>query len=296
MAATPLLITLLYPKQFGPNSPRRYGGDEIITIPSLLLILIVLILGFPGAIIFGVLTDRSVARAGRGGLPLWHEPGIHALGLLAWILVLPGSVLFGITARHLGGPSFDLIPILYSTLLTYLFPALAITAIVRICSFYNQPTDPHGERSGLTTQSHNGSVAIARLTLKRKHLREWQITCDGISYSVRYTARQLGRETVYVDGIAASQRTGSGPMSHGYVFDLNDVTRVSLIVAIPWWCELLPLADLSFVRLELNGECLYEEGQRPNRSLQWSGPQPRGFEITSASHQATLAEPPSKDQ
>jgi hypothetical protein len=122
-------------------------------------------------------------------------------------------------------------------------------------------------------------MASTRLTEKRWFAREWQVDCEGAFHSVRYSARELLRETVYVDGVVASVRTGRGGMSHGYRFPIDDANEAALSIAIPWWCELLPLRDLSFVRLELNGEYLYEEGRAPTRPLRWTGAAPRGFEV-----------------
>ena len=124
-------------------------------------------------------------------------------------------------------------------------------------------------------------MASVRLVRKRWLGREWQIDCDGASHSIRYSGRELFRETVYVDGLIASRRTGRGRMSCGYRFLIYDANEVALSVAIPWWCELLPLCDLSFVRLELNGECLYEEGKAPNHTMKWTGAAARGFEVRS---------------
>ena len=122
-------------------------------------------------------------------------------------------------------------------------------------------------------------MLAAQLTDRRWFARQWQVDCDGVSHLVRYSGRELGRETVYVDGMVASRRTGFGRMSREYRFPLDDRHDAVLSVAIPWWCEWVALCDLSFVRLAVNGQCVYEEGRPPRRPLPTTGAAPRGFEI-----------------
>jgi hypothetical protein len=122
-------------------------------------------------------------------------------------------------------------------------------------------------------------MASARLTDKRWFIREWVVDCDGIRHAIRYNGREFLRESVYVDGAVASQRTGRGAMRRGYHFMLDETNQVALSIAMPWWCEILPLRDLSFVRLELNGAILYEEGHPPKQPLKWTGATPRAFEV-----------------
>jgi hypothetical protein len=90
----------------------------------------------------------------------------------------------------------------------------------------------------------------ARLTKRRWFSREWQLDYDSGSHVIRYSGGETLRETVYVDGMVASRRTGWGWMSCGYRFLVDDRNEVALSVAVPWWCEALPLRDLSFVRLQ----------------------------------------------
>ena len=113
---------------------------------------------------------------------------------------------------------------------------------------------------------------MTTVALKEKHWcgRTLLVTCgDGRTYTVEYSPWGVGRESVFVDGAVAVRRSGGGRMSHGYRFWLGD-TLVSLSVAIPWWAEALPLCDLSFVRLEVEGVIVYEEGRPPDHPLQWT--------------------------
>jgi hypothetical protein len=81
---------------------------------------------------------------------------------------------------------------------------------------------------------------------------------------------------VLVDGVVVVRRSGP-KMSHGYRFMLGDCLA-SLSLAVPWWAETFPLSDLVFVRLEVDGEVLYQEGTAPKRQLHWSVA-PLGFRV-----------------
>jgi hypothetical protein len=81
-------------------------------------------------------------------------------------------------------------------------------------------------------------------------------------------------------------------MSSGYRFRMGEY-NASLIVAIPLWAEILPLHDLTYVRLEVEGHVLYEEGHPPNRPLRWTDPA-GAFPVIpmDASHNLPLPPPP----
>jgi hypothetical protein len=98
--------------------------------------------------------------------------------------------------------------------------------------------------------------------------RRFLVRCDDEVFTVKYTPWGWNAESVSVNDVVAVRRSGHR-MSHGYRFRLGD-RLASLSVAVPWWAETLPLSDLNFVRLEVDGEVLYEEGRAPTRPLDWT--------------------------
>lgn len=106
----------------------------------------------------------------------------------------------------------------------------------------------------------------SELLQRNKFVRVVLITCPEGLWEVTYNGRGMGFETVHVNGVDVARRSGSGRMSQRYEFRLGE-RCVALSVAVPWWCELLPLGDLNFVRLEIDGKIVYEEGQPPARPL-----------------------------
>src|SRR6186997_659792 len=111
----------------------------------------------------------------------------------------------------------------------------------------------------------------ARL-IARSHLSR-TILVEGAAepHTVRYWPWGINSESVVVDGAVAARRHGGHNMSSGYRFRMGEY-NASLIVAIPLWAEILPLHDLTYVRLEVEGHVLYEEGHPPNRPLRWTDP------------------------
>lgn len=96
--------------------------------------------------------------------------------------------------------------------------------------------------------------------------RTLAVRCDDEEFTVKYTPWGWNAESVSVDDIVVVKRSGQ-KMSHDYRFRLGE-RLASLSVAVPWWAETFPLSDLIFVRLEVSGEVLYEEGRVPNHPLQ----------------------------
>jgi hypothetical protein len=88
--------------------------------------------------------------------------------------------------------------------------------------------------------------------------------------TVQYWPWGLNSESVYVDDCLAIKRTGWHSMTGGYRFYI-DGHVVTLLVAIPLWCEWsLPLHDLSCFWLDVDGELLYAEGQPPAQPFEWT--------------------------
>jgi hypothetical protein len=122
-----------------------------------------------------------------------------------------------------------------------------------------------------TRYSAARNVLTARL-IARSHLSRTILVEGGPQlYVVKYDPWGFNSESVLVNGACAARRTGMHNMTCGYRFRLGD-WNASLIIAIPWWCEMFPLGDLSCVRLEVEGAMLYEEGRPPKRALHWVGP------------------------
>ena len=113
-------------------------------------------------------------------------------------------------------------------------------------------------------------MAFAKLARKGWCRRKLVISCGVRLFSVEYTPWGLGTEYVYVDGVKAIRRQNGDKMSHGYSFKLDEDHTAELVVALPEWGELLPLCDLSFVQLKVDGETLYEEGAPPARQILWT--------------------------
>ena len=113
-------------------------------------------------------------------------------------------------------------------------------------------------------------TALARLTFKGWFRRTWLVDTGAFVHTVAYNGWGPGYETVLVDDVVAVRRTGLGGMTHGFRFFLDECCTVTLAVAVPWWCEFLPLRDLSFARIEVDGEAVYEEGRAPKRPLKWT--------------------------
>jgi len=129
----------------------------------------------------------------------------------------------------------------------------------------------------LPAAADSNSTMSARLVKRRWWGRTLLVQCGGQSYLVKYSPWGLGYETVSVDGVPAVRRRGGATMSHAYHFRLGDLPAV-LSVAIPWWCEGLPVRDLTFVRLEVACKLLYQEGRAPRRPLRSTG-SAEGFPI-----------------
>jgi hypothetical protein len=120
-------------------------------------------------------------------------------------------------------------------------------------------------------------MLTARL-IARSHLSRTILVEGGPQpYTIRYWPWGLNSESVFVDGMCAARRSGGHNMTGGFRFRVGDF-YASLIVAVPFWCELLPLRDLTFVQLEINDQVIYEEGRRPKRRLAWTSPQ-GGFPV-----------------
>ena len=98
--------------------------------------------------------------------------------------------------------------------------------------------------------------------------RKLLVQCDGQAFTVKYTPWGHTAESVSVDDVVVVRRNGRR-MTHGYRFRLGG-HLASLSIAVPWWAELLPLSDLTFVRLEVDGNVLYAEGRAPRRPLKWT--------------------------
>lgn len=106
----------------------------------------------------------------------------------------------------------------------------------------------------------------AELRQRKLFRRVLLITCPEGLWEVTYNGRGYGFESVDVNGVEVVRRSGWGRMSQRYEFRLGE-RCVALSVAVPLWCELLPVRDLNFVRLEVDGEIVYEEGREPDRPL-----------------------------
>ncbi len=98
--------------------------------------------------------------------------------------------------------------------------------------------------------------------------RTFLVSCGDQVSTIKYTPWGWESESVSVDGIVRVRRTGR-KMSHGYRFMIGE-SLAALSVAVPWWAETFPLSDLNFVRLEVDGHVLYEEGHPPERPLRWT--------------------------
>jgi hypothetical protein len=128
-------------------------------------------------------------------------------------------------------------------------------------------------------------MLTARL-IARSHLGRTIIVEDGPQpYTIQYWPWGLNSESVFVNGMRAARRSGVHNMTGGFRFRVGDF-NASLIVAIPMWCELLPLRDLTFVQLEVDGQVVYEEGRPPTWMLQWTFPQ-GGFPVIQDAHDDT---------
>jgi hypothetical protein len=110
-------------------------------------------------------------------------------------------------------------------------------------------------------------MVTARLILKRWFRRTWVLQLPDRAHTISYNGWGIGSESVSVDGGVVVRRRGLGGMSHSFRLFLDDARFVAVSVAIPWWCNVLPLGDLSFVQLEVDGETLYQEGRPPKREL-----------------------------
>ena len=119
-------------------------------------------------------------------------------------------------------------------------------------------------------------MPTAQLMTRRWFRRTWLVTCEpgGNVHEIRYNGWGLNTEYVYLNGFEAVRRGASSlrlrSMTHGYRFALDDGHTAALSVSIPWWGEFFPVCDLSFVRLEIDGEVLYQEGVPPTCQMRWS--------------------------
>jgi hypothetical protein len=127
----------------------------------------------------------------------------------------------------------------------------------------------------------------AELIEKKWFHRVIAVACDDASFLIRYNGRGLGTEYVYVDDVLVVRRSrGNWLMSHGFRFSIGERHWAALSVAIPWWCEVFPFSDLSFMRLEVDGVTVYQEGEAPKRPLKWTS-SASGFPVILPSHDAT---------
>ena len=114
-------------------------------------------------------------------------------------------------------------------------------------------------------------MLTARL-IARSHLgRTILVEGEPQPFTIQYWPWGLNSESVFVNGGCVARRRGLHNMTGGFRFRFGD-HNASLIVAIPWWCELVPLHDLTFVRLEVDSEVLYLEGEPPRRAFHWTDP------------------------
>src|SRR4051812_6004045 len=102
-------------------------------------------------------------------------------------------------------------------------------------------------------------MTTATLQEKRWCGRTLLVSCDDRTYAVQYSPWGWNHESVLVNGEVVVSRNRGQRMSHEYRFWLDGV-MAKLSIAMPWWAELL-LRDLSFLRLEVNGAVVYEEGR-----------------------------------
>ncbi|MCB9851357.1 MAG: hypothetical protein H6817_11710 [Phycisphaerales bacterium] len=98
-------------------------------------------------------------------------------------------------------------------------------------------------------------------------VRTWHVTDADREFELNYNGYGFGYETVSIDGVECARRTGWGVMSQQYVFTHYD-HRFVISVALPWWGEGLALVSrLKFVRVEIDGHIVYQEGKPPMRPL-----------------------------
>src|SRR5688572_23004307 len=86
------------------------------------------------------------------------------------------------------------------------------------------------------------SIMSATLIARRWGGRTLLVRCGDEAFTVTYTPWGWNAESVSVDDVVTVRRSGR-KMSHGYRFRLGE-RLASLIVAVPWWAEMLPLSDL----------------------------------------------------
>jgi hypothetical protein len=98
----------------------------------------------------------------------------------------------------------------------------------------------------------------ATLTKKSRFGRVLSVTIPDGDFTVEYNGYGIGYESVLVNGQVAAKRSGWGKMSHRYEFRIGS-SKAALTVAIPRWCEVIPVCNLSAFALEIDGEVVYAE-------------------------------------
>jgi len=99
----------------------------------------------------------------------------------------------------------------------------------------------------------------ATLTKKSRFGRILRVATPQGDFTIEYNGYGIGYESVLVDDQVAAKRSGWGKMSHRYEFMIGSA-RAALTVAIPRWCEVIPVCNLSGFTLEIDGEVIYAEG------------------------------------
>ena len=137
-------------------------------------------------------------------------------------------------------------------------------------------------------------MLTARL-IARSHLSRTILVEGGPQpHTVRYWPWGINSERVLVDELCVARRSGWHNMTGGYLFRMGQF-NASLIVAIPAWCELLPVRDLTFVQLAVEGQVLYQEGNPPTRAFEWTSPA-SAFPVIPFSAAPPLPPPPLSGQ
>ena len=92
--------------------------------------------------------------------------------------------------------------------------------------------------------------------------RVLNVRLEDTEHTVEYNGCGLGYESVLVDDHEVCRRSGWGKMSHTFCFTIEG-HDAEVGVAIPWWCELIPLCNLSLFYLKIDDRLVYREGTEP---------------------------------